>query len=218
CLVLATLGLPYRWFGYILEKMLLGLDNLTRYFAEYSFAQVRDLNPSLAQIICYYLIITFVVAFIYKKRFWTLAAGLCVILALQGFIGYCDYQKNHRHEILVYNQLGETILECSDSGKSKIYGKDKQYVWVEGKRVILLSEDIRHTQTRIPLKGDIIILSKGFKGNITDLQKLYRFKSLVLSTNMSRYYADRIESDCTTQNIYCHNVGKQGAFIYPLSN
>lgn len=218
CLVLASLGLPYRWFGYVLEKMLSGLDNLTRFFAEYSFAQVRDLNPTSAQIICYYLIITLAVAFIYKKRFRSLAIGLCAILALQGFSFFEDYQKAHQRQIVVYNQLGETILEFNASGKREIYGKEKRYAWFEGKRVIQLCEDIRHINAKNPLNGDVIILSKGFKGNISELQKLYRCKTVVLGANLSQFYADKIESDCNRLNIPCHNIGRQGAYICSLTN
>lgn len=216
CLILAAIGVPYDWFGNILEMMLRGLDYLTRYFADFSFAQVRNLNPSLLQVICLYIILISGVSFMYKKRFKPMAFSLAVIIIFLGISLYEDYQRSQRHQILVYNQMGSTVLECNSGEKNGIYGKDKPYVWFEGQRVILLSEDIRRTKTSSPLKGDIIILTKGFKGEITDLQGLYQFKTVVLSANMSRYYAGEIESGCLAQGLKYHNIGKEGAFVYTL--
>lgn len=214
CLVLASVGIPYEWFGYVLEKMLWGLDNLTREFAEFSFAQIRDLNPSAWQIVCYYLIIIFSISFIYRKKFNMLIYSLLIILTLQGVSIYRDYRQNLTSRLMVYNQFGESILESENSSEKILYRADKKYLLFEGKRIVLINDDVRHITVKRPLATQFIILTKGFKGNLTDLKAQYRFKQVILTASLSRYYAEEIETACEMQKIPSHNIAKLGAFIY----
>ncbi len=214
CLVLAAMGIPYQWFGYVLGKMLWGLDNLTRVFAEFNFAQIRDLNPSLMQISCYYLIIIFTISFLYKKRYRMLVYSLMMVLILQVTDIYQDYQRNHTSRIMVYNQFGESILECENGYEKAQYRKDKKHLLFEGKRIVRLNDDIRHITVKSPLACDFLILSKGFRGDLSDLHRQYRFKKVILDASLSRYYAEKIEEESVNQQGACHNIARQGAFVY----
>ncbi len=214
CLVLAAVGIPYQWFGYVLEKMLWGLDNLTRVFAQFPMAQVRDLNPSAWQIGCYYLIIIFTITFLYKKRFSLLVYSLLMILVLQGISIYQDYQRNHTTRMLVYNQFGESILEYENGSEKALYRIDKKYLIFEGKRIVRINDDVRSIAVQRPLNSHFLILSKGFKGDLADLQKLYRFEKVILDASLSRFYAEKIEEECINQKVDCYNMARQGAFVY----
>ncbi len=67
----------------------------------------------------------------------------------------------------------------------------------QGVRVCLLNDDRwRHRVADAPLLIDYAYISKGYKGNLSELSGLFTIREVIIDSSLSPFYKDRILADC----------------------
>ncbi len=218
CAALQSVGVFHPVMAVPLHWMLMATELATQWFARFPYALIRELHPTLIQILIIYALLLFVVLFAYKRRIAFLFCAIGTIIVLEISEIERRITVRDRAEIWIYNTYGTTTIELLSNGKSVIAAPKERYHLLKGKRIVCLAEDIRYRETDFALSCDYLILQKGFKGNLAELKKQYRFGRLVLDAGLSPYYANQIESETKEATVGCYNIAQKGALRIDLNS
>lgn len=215
--VLVALHLPLMGTDKVLHWLLWSLDYVTRFFAQFSFSQIKELNPSATQVLLIYAIVGTTVVFLYKRRFCFIIYALLILVTLEGSRLYEKSRELKSNQLIVYDQFGENIVEHQYNGE-RILSKstDQAFVFC-GKRIVRLHDDIHRCSVKNRIKCDYLILTKGFKGEFAKIDELFEYQTLVIDAATSRYYSEKIEAESIARNRSFFNMAERGAFITSLN-
>lgn len=88
-----------------------------------------------------------------------------------------------------------------------------------GKRICFLNDD-RWDGAECPslLPVDILFVSKGFRGHIANICRLFTIKQVIVSPSLSDFYTDRMLEECDTLSIPCSLLADSGPITVTLDN
>jgi len=217
CATLQSVGLFHPILAIPLHWMLLATEQATAWFALFPYALIRDIHPTIVQILIIYILLAFALLFAYKRRnaYLFCVLGALILLEISEAERRITVQK--QSEIWIYNNYGATTIELISGGKTAIEPQNERYHLLKGKRVVCLAEDIRYREAGYALACDYLVLQKGFKGNLSEIKKQYKFGKLVLDAGLSPYYANKIEAETNDAAVDCYNIAREGALRIDLN-
>lgn len=119
-----------------------------------------------------------------------------------------EHRMKNRHE--EYRLFQET---ASPFKGNAVY-IDYPFALFHGKRLLLLDRrEWRKSSTDKPLDIDYAIVSKMFKGRVTDITRLFRIRALIIGADVHPGRAMSLQNDCFEQGIPCYDIRSQGAWV-----
>ena len=82
---------------------------------------------------------------------------------------------------------------------------DKSFCFVDG----ALNNKTAENKLRI----DYPVICKGYKGSVKQLNELFNYSEIIVSSSVSEYYKSRIKNDADSLNIPVYDISERGAFI-----
>lgn len=114
-----------------------------------------------------------------------------------------------------------TIDKASMNGygidKSKNLAVKNNFIQFYNKRFCIVDNKLLFPQNiNSKIKVDYIILSQNSSVTITDLQKRFEFKVIIVDASNSSYNINNWVKECNLLNIYCYSVRNSGAYEITL--
>ncbi len=95
---------------------------------------------------------------------------------------------------------------------------DYPFAQFHGKHIALLNQSHSHKATTAsPLSIDYAIIDQSFKGNVSDMLRLFAPRQVVIAANVSPARAIRLQEECMQRGIPCHDIRSQGAWIATIT-
>ena len=82
---------------------------------------------------------------------------------------------------------------------------DKSFCFVDG----ALNNKTAENKLRI----DYPVICRGYKGSVKQLNELFDYSEIIVSSSVSEYYKSRIKNDADSLNIPVYDISERGAFI-----
>ena len=82
---------------------------------------------------------------------------------------------------------------------------DKSFCFVDG----ALNNKTAENKLRI----DYPVICRGYKGSLKQLNELFDYSEIIVSSSVSEYYKSRIKNDADSLNIPVYDISERGAFI-----
>lgn len=105
----------------------------------------------------------------------------------------------------------DTPQVITDDFESPLLSFQEEMLSYAGRRVYFLHDDRwRYRKSTIRLPIDYLYISKGYRGNIEELQSCFKIGEVIVDTSLSAFYRERIEDDCRRLFIPCRLLSEKG--------
>ncbi len=225
--------------AFVLNWMLKIMNSSIRLIEKFPFAQISEISFEPYDLFFTYTILLLLACYFTFKhyRYAVFFTGCLLIYFLTDTTDY--YLKINRKAFVVYNIPGVPAVNKMENGKNQLYYQgDFQNIWkkagnfwiknrvpspeqitnpyisIGNKKAFVLTDDsYKKYQTNSPLSVDFLVLSNNISYTISELHKLFRFKTLIIDSSNSNYQLKKWKEQCREMDIACHVVREQGAYL-----
>ena len=89
-----------------------------------------------------------------------------------------------------------------------------QIVSFAGRRIGIVSDNRWDSLlTETPMSVDYMYLSKGYRGTITSLRRLFNIDQVIVDASMPQYRQQRLETECDTLGISFFSLSREGSMV-----
>ena len=177
-----------------------------------SGAQLDNLSLSALQAACGCLFLVTLYQFIQHRR-----ASSLIGMLLAVNLSLADWNVSHLQEATPSLHLYRSQLYLKQGRQVTPLELENQLYVVDNLRVALLNDDRwRKKEVNPQIQVDYIYICRGFKGDLANLQRVFRFNQLVLDTSLSTYYRETLLKQCRQQQIACTISTEEHAYQIPL--
>jgi len=103
----------------------------------------------------------------------------------------------------------------SDSIKHSAFFYVNGFLLYNGKRILFLNDDKYKKKCINKLLGlDLLIVSKEFSGNLSELMELFNIKKVVFDSSVKGWRLNKMKAECENLKLSYYAVDSQGAYIF----
>lgn len=241
--VLCCAGSEVKLLNDVLDWQYTGLSQLAKWIDGQPLAKLDSLYiPGLDVILYYVALITFVTWIVNHRNFW-LAATIAVFAAMAVHMSVCYFNTptsgfvvfNSYHDTpILWFGNGTGVLWVPD-GQPDV-AQFKQYnngfiahyhidrieeLNIKGDVMVLGDKRIVHAGREKPgpativdgHNADFLIVTKGCKMSIDELNKLFKPKKIVMSGSLYEDTRNKFEDECSLISTPFHTIASNGAFV-----
>lgn len=177
----------------------------------------------------------FIIYFCYKRRIIMIASYSCIILLILPFDKWST--QRHPHLVILNNKPGNTVY-LNDRKQchiwSKTYRKEefenagKYYrtkairhsvfesaICINNLRILYLDTDsLRYSKPSDTLSVDLLVLKRGCKGDLTNINLQFKPKTILFDGSLSAYWYKKWKTEADSLSIPYYDMKEKGAFSY----
>ena len=207
---LLTLSIPYVnsvtvWF---LNISTLSLNQSVRWVHQLTGSQIEMLTISVLQAVCGFCFLYFLYQYIKRRKpnyFICMLAAVNITLVEWVYRPYAyetsTIYLNNSH---VYLKQQGIVEELTSS--NHIYNVDTLQIGV------LTDDSWSHHQASHLIPLDYLYLSKGFKGNLKSLSRVFSIRQIIFDTSLSEHYLEFLKKECLEMKIPYTDLSEKGSF------
>jgi competence protein ComEC len=109
-----------------------------------------------------------------------------------------------------------TLTDWQTESKVLKHGPAKAWSW-QGKKFLMIDQDIRQYQLQDSLRSDILILANNAAYDLDQLPKKLHFEQLIIGGDYQWWLADRLAAQSRERKIPVHFIAKDGHWMLDLN-
>ena len=225
----------------IITFIVSAFNGLIHFLQQFNPVALKHLHYSGAELVLIYVIVGSASIYLIKKQkpaLFVAFSGLSILMIISIFT---DWRSLKQEKLIVYNvskinhvemirgKSYSELTETTDTSveKNKTFATKEAHIingaWHSEKvieRELLVIADKRMLILRQPIQFDTAIFPVDYvlidypvnEFNADKMERLFRFKKLILGSNQKRYIVERWRDSCSKHNIQIHATQFDGAF------
>ena len=104
-------------------------------------------------------------------------------------------------------------IVTDDDSQDKLLVKRGGLIRVKNYNFCIIDDEFNNKQSDYKINIDYAVLTKGYKGSLKEINNLFNYDKIIISSSLSEFYKNRILSEADSLGIKTHDISKDGAFI-----
>ena len=230
--------------GWLLTKLIFFLNNHILHLNSLPFASWQNLSISFWQAVLLLVFIAGISYWLMQKSKVAFKLSLVALLLFIGIRTSSFLQASNQKKIIVYNIpktqaidifdgrnltfIGDVKAELDNNIRtfhllpSRVQQRANPSVQTSlkafnfhGQKVVIIDTTMQLSPSSKPLVS-LLILSKNPKVYMSDLQKAFHIKQVVIDASVPAWKARLWQQDCDSLHLPCHNMAQKDAFVLNL--